>query len=123
MATESEYKQRDALDYVRVTVAAETNVKSTLMGTDGDPHKLPDPALQNRRFLLVRNDGAPTTGSTDIYIGGPDVDDTNGYPLVGNLSGQPYKAQRVLLNVTNDLTVYGRKVVGPVEEFRILELA
>jgi hypothetical protein len=28
-----------------------------------------------------------------------------------------------LLNVTNDLTVYGRKQAGAVVEFRILELA
>ena len=123
MPTESEYKQRDALDYVRVTVAAETNVKSTLIGISGEAKKLPDPALGNRRFLLVRNDGAPTTGSTTIYIGGADVTDKNGYPLVDNQSGASYKSQRVLLDVSGDLIVYGIKQGAAVEEFRTLELA
>jgi hypothetical protein len=123
MATESEYKQRDALDYVRVTVAAETNVKSSRIAADIHALKLPDPALLNRRFLLVRNDGAPTTGSTVIYIGGADVTDKNGYPLVDNQSGASYKSQRVLLNVSSDLIVYGIKEGAPVEEFRTLELA
>jgi hypothetical protein len=123
MATESEYKRRDALDYVLVTVAAETNVKSSQISGDVVPKKLPDPALGNRRFLLVRNDGAPPTKSTVLYIGGADVDATNGYPLVDNQSGASYKAQRVLLDVTSDLIVYGLKPEAAVEEFRTLELA
>ena len=123
MPTESEYKLRDALDYVRVTVAAETSVKSTLIGAQLMAAKLPDPALLNRRFLLVRNDGAPTTGSTVIFIGGADVTDKNGYPLVDNQSGASYKSQRVLLNVSGDLIVYGIKQGAAVEEFRTLELA
>lgn len=123
MATESEYRQRDELGYVRVTFAADSSVQARSFPTgDIHPQKIADPPLQNRRFLLLRNDGEDITQGPAIYIGGADVDQINGYPLVGNTSGVPYKAQRVLLNVSDGLTVYGIKV-ETVENFRTLELA
>jgi|SRR6516165_3916020 hypothetical protein len=123
MATESEYKQRDALDYVRVTVAAGSNVQVGRFPLDQThAQKIADPPLGNRRFLLLRNDGEDGTGSTVIYVGGSDVTDQNGYPLVDNQSGASYKAQRLLLDVSDGLTVYGFKG-NPIETVRTLELA
>jgi hypothetical protein len=123
MATESEYKQRDALDYVRVTFAADSSVQARRFPTGNiDPQKIADPPLQNRRFVFLRNDGEDGTGSRVIYIGGADLTEENGYPLLDNMSGAPYKSQRVLLDLSDTLAVYGIKKLT-VENFRTLELA
>jgi hypothetical protein len=122
MATESEYRQRDELGYVRVTFAADSSVQARDVPAPNSAGKIADPPLQNRRFLLLRNDGEDITMSTVILIGGADVDAPNGYPLVGNNVGAPHKAQRVLLNISDGLAVYGIETVAP-ETFRTLELA
>jgi hypothetical protein len=122
MTTESEYKQRDELGYWRVTFAADSSVQARDVSAPVPADKIANPPLQNRRFLFVRNDGEDITLSTTIYIGGSDVTTANGYPLVDNQSGAPYKAQRVLLNISADLALYGVGT-GAVETFRTLELA
>jgi hypothetical protein len=123
MATESEYKQRDGLGYVKVTVSAESSVRAEFTEAPTEAGKIADPPLEHRRFLLLRNFFEDNQGTTNIYIGGPNVTTSNGYPLVNNTSGAPYKAERIVLNVSDGLAVYG-VVLGPAaENFRTLELA
>jgi hypothetical protein len=122
MGTESEYKQRDALGYVKVTEAAETSVQARRFSAPDPAGKIADPPLQHRRFLLLRNNGATGTVSTPIYIGDSTVDATNGYPLVSNNVGASYKLERILLDISDNLAVYG-KMGALIEEFRTLELA
>jgi hypothetical protein len=77
-----------------------------------------------------KNDGGTGGSSTNIFIGGPGVTDTDGYPLVNNntISGGPYKSQWVLLNVSvlldvsDSLDVYALTSAA-VETCRIVELA
>jgi hypothetical protein len=122
MAIETEYKQRDGLGYVKVTGAAETDIKSRQVMVGSDAVKIPATPLSNRRFLHMRNDGADGVGSATIYVGGSGVTTATGYPLVGNGLGAPYKAQRLLLEVSDGLDVYGKADVT-AEMFQTLELS
>jgi hypothetical protein len=124
MATESEYVQRDAQGRVKVTLAAGTSVQARVFEAEQNPVEIATPPLQHRRFLLLRNFFTENPGSTTILIGGADLDVNNGYPLVSDDIGAPYKSESIFLEVSDAVAVYGMvEDASAVENFRTLELA
>ncbi len=113
MGTPTRLQNVDDRGYVFMTEAADCQIVTSAVTVDDDPAVLlPASPLTGRRRMYIKNNNS----DTDIlYIGGSDVTEANGWPLAAG--------EELILDVTDDVRVYGIASSADTVDARILEIA
>ncbi len=110
MGTPTRLQNVDDRGYVFMTEAADCQiVTNKVLVSNTTATLLPSTPLTARRRMYIKNFGA--NGTDKIYVGGPDVTTTNGWPLA--------QFDELILDVTDDLRVYAIGSINNIDTRRL----